>query len=172
MAEMTREQIESMSLADILARFRRAAQYDREHIAITWEHGQDLVNIIAVHGDKIADADIARTPSPLDDVARERRRQIEVEGWSDEHDDKHAPGDLAQAGACYALADSTFIINDPHDDSALLVRALPSFGLWPWASQWWKPRNARRNLVRAAALIIAEIDRLDRADARIAEGRG
>jgi hypothetical protein len=32
---------------------------------------------------------------------------------------------------------------------------------------WWKPKDRRRDLVRAAALIIAEIERLDRdAEAR------
>ena len=41
---------------------------------------------------------------------------------------------------------------------------------WPWHRQWWKPKNARRDLVRAAALIVAEIERLDRATvARMAE---
>lgn len=35
-------------------------------------------------------------------VIAERRRQIEVEGWTHEHDDQHQVGDLASAGACYA----------------------------------------------------------------------
>jgi hypothetical protein len=34
---------------------------------------------------------------------------------------------------------------------------------WPWLSKWWKPKDRRRDLVRAAALVIAEIERLDRA---------
>ena len=42
----------------------------------------------------------------IDDVAAERKRQIEVEGWTAEHDDYHPPGELAQAGACYALVNS------------------------------------------------------------------
>ena len=42
--------------------------------------------------------------------------------------------------------------------------------LWPWAASWWKPKNRRRDLVRAAALIVAEIERIDRATvARMAE---
>lgn len=36
--------------------------------------------------------------------------------------------------------------------------------LWPWDREWWKPKDRRRNLVRAAALLIAEIERLDRAE--------
>src|SRR5690606_333611 len=35
------------------------------------------------------------------DVLAERRRQIEAEGWTPGHDDKHAEG-LACAAACYA----------------------------------------------------------------------
>lgn len=43
--------------------------------------------------------------------------------------------------------------------------------LWPhsWASCWFKPTNRRRDLVKAAALLIAEIDRLDRADDEIGD---
>jgi hypothetical protein len=31
---------------------------------------------------------------------------------------------------------------------------------WPWSFEWWKPKDRIRNLVRAGALIAAEIDRL------------
>jgi hypothetical protein len=31
------------------------------------------------------------------------------------------------------------------------------------ADEWWKPTNRRRDLVKAGALILAEIERLDRA---------
>lgn len=37
-------------------------------------------------------------------IAGERRRQIEVEGWTAAEDDEHDSGSLAQAGAAYALA--------------------------------------------------------------------
>lgn len=82
-------------------------------------------------------------------IATERRRQIETEGWTPEHDDKHAHGEMAAAAACYAVA------------------CLPKLDIaawcWPWDASWWKPTNRRRNLVKAGALIAAEIDRLDRA---------
>ncbi len=42
--------------------------------------------------------------------------------------------------------------------------------MWPWAEEWWKPINPRRNLVKAAALILAEIERLDRATIAKATG--
>ena len=54
MAEMTKDQIRQMGTLDIIIQLRRAVLYERSHKAITWEHGVDIVNIIAVHGDKIA----------------------------------------------------------------------------------------------------------------------
>jgi hypothetical protein len=85
------------------------------------------------------------------DVLAERQRQIEAEGWTPEHDDQHTDGSLAIAAACYAIAD--------RDGRA----EAPPF--WPWALDWWKPADDRRMLVKAGALILAEIERLDRAAA-------
>lgn len=90
----------------------------------------------------------------IDDVLIERMRQITQEGWSAEHDDQHACGELADAGACYA-ANAGSVVWQDH---------VPSF--WPWDANWWKPSTARRDLVKAAALIIAEIERIDRREAR------
>lgn len=39
---------------------------------------------------------------------------------------------------------------------------------WPWARDWWKPGTPRRMLEKAAAMIISEMERIDRA-ARKAE---
>lgn len=88
----------------------------------------------------------------LADIAAERRRQIEVEGWTPANDAAHSLGELAQAAACYA---------DPS------VRPDRPPANWPWHSKWWKPKDRRRDLVRAGALIVAEIERLD----RLASGR-
>lgn len=82
------------------------------------------------------------------DVIAERERQKQAEGWTSEHDDRgHPNGELALAAACYVLHGAE--------------EAAPP--AWPWSWTWWKPKNRRRNLVRAAALLIAEIERLDRA---------
>ncbi len=89
------------------------------------------------------------------DVQAERRRQITAEGWTPEHDDEHADGQMARAAACYALAGSSA----PNDGTAALLVSLA----WPWDEQWWKPTSARRDLVKACALALAEIERLDRA---------
>ncbi len=98
-----------------------------------------------------------RRVSPgVEAIAAERRRQIEVEGWTHEHDDLHADGQLAEAAACY-ITPRMSIIN-------------PGFLLrWPWNATWWKPKSRREDFVRAGALIAAEIDRLDRIADRIKE---
>src|SRR3990167_9162541 len=104
-----------------------------------------------------------RDMSVIDEIASERTRQVAIEGWTFEHDDRHPPSELAQAAACYALVDSQVIMNDPFDDGAILLRDLVK-NMWPWELEWWKPKSMRRNLVVAAALIVAEIVRLDRQD--------
>ena len=102
--------------------------------------------------------------SVIEEIAAERRRQIEAEGWTPEHDDTHRFGEMARAAAFYAL----------HAGWSQHPRATgwPTFppGSWPFEDEWWKPKDPRRDLVRAAALIVAEIERLDRA-ALAGEGR-
>lgn len=112
--------------------------------------------------------------SGIDLIAEERKRQIEVEGWTPEHDAEHSSGEMALAAVCYA---------HPRP------RPLAIKKLWPWDWSWWKPTlmetvetfhgreqagdrtfvdlapNAEakatiRDLVKAGALIAAEIDRL------------
>ena len=92
-----------------------------------------------------------------DDVLLERKRQIKVEGWSHSHDDNHDAGALAAAGAAYALEASCKL--NPYSQQGLEAGP-PEF--WTWDTKWWKPKDPRRDLVRAAALIIAEIERMDR----------
>lgn len=124
-------------------------------------------------------------------IATERQRQIDVEGYAPEHDDEHTPGSLRRAAATYLLAcraidgaagwlrdaqklgepyltDAKASVADPlgkyygrdHDGNV----NVPSDGEWPFDAEWWKPSNDPvRNLVKAGALIAAEIDRLLRA---------
>lgn len=79
-------------------------------------------------------------------IAKERQRQIDVEGWTPAHDAEHSNEELSKAAACYALPES--------------VRFYVS--LWPWDASSFKPTpNDRvRELVKAGALIAAEIDRI------------
>ena len=96
--------------------------------------------------------------SVIDEIAAERQRQIEKEGWTPEHDDRHEDGVLGQAGAVYAHIASI----EQYEGWRTNPDRKPPF--WPWDLQWWKPKNRRRDLVRAAALIVAEIERLDRSE--------
>lgn len=100
------------------------------------------------------------------DVLAERQRQINAEGWTPEHDDEHKSGGMALAAACYACNAATWAQREPSipaDDYEKF--SAPGFR-WPWAKKWWKPKSQRQDLVRAAALLLAEIERLDRAASR------
>ena len=116
----------------------------------------------------------------IEEIAAERRRQIEVKGWTSEHDDEHTDSSLALAAVAYAMPVQLYQQVD--------YAAGPAFvDPWPdsWAEHWDKrnhygerrtnPGNSppdpatytaeeRRDLlVKAGALIVAEIERLDRA---------
>lgn len=101
------------------------------------------------------------------DVLAERKRQVEKEGWTPEHDDQHETGELARAAGLYALiagSDATTYRNAV-SKYGLNDYASAAMKLWPWDASWWKPSDRRRDLVKAGALILAEIERLDRAAA-------
>lgn len=93
---------------------------------------------------------------------RERLRQKTDEGWDEAHDDAHQIGDLALAGAAYAK--QAYIHLDGIGFGKNPRMLLPNF--WPWSHEWWKPADFRRDLVRAAALIIAEGEKFDRSRKR------
>ncbi|WP_292636938.1 hypothetical protein [Mesorhizobium sp.] len=103
------------------------------------------------------------------DIAAERQRQIDAEGWTPEHDDKHSEGEMACAAGIYALiagsgatdyrnAYQGYSLND------YLQAIIDHY--WPWDRKWFKPKSRRRDLVKAGALIVAEIERLDRLAAK------
>lgn len=105
----------------------------------------------------------------LGDIAAERRRQIEAEGWTLAHDDEHDHGEMAMAAAAYAWLAG---LHDESRAAQIRMQGVRHDGqratindLWPqhWSDVWFKPKDKRRDLVRAAALIVAEIERLDRA---------
>lgn len=93
----------------------------------------------------------------ITDVIAERQRQVSEKGYTAESDDSYLPGILCLAGAAYAVAASAY------PDARRRANRL-----WPWpnAPKYFEParkNNPRANLVKAAALIIAEIERIDRA---------
>lgn len=100
------------------------------------------------------------------DVLFEWARQIDGEGFVEEHDDGHATGDLARAAAAYAYFGSLDEATRTSDRPGSFIRFLVN-ELWPasWTN-WWKPKSRRADLVRGAALLIAEIERLDRVELR------
>lgn len=91
-------------------------------------------------------------------IAEERMRQINVEGWTTEHDATHQEGQMAMAAAVYAWPHTYMSTGAPR--CAIITKR----ELWPWDEKWYKP-NQRENkvadLIKAGALIAAEIDRLN-----------
>ena len=104
--------------------------------------------------------------SAIVEIAAERKRQIESEGWSSSHDDCHSTGEIARAAAAYAYAATLSDIEVQFHHDRLYDRRKGIISLivqlWPWETTWFKPKDKRRNLIKAGALIVAEIERLDR----------
>ena len=92
----------------------------------------------------------------IHEIWNEREQQGEREGYDEYHDDgpEHDAGQLSEAAAAYCLGATRKAAN-----------------LWPWGDGF-KPKDRRRDLIRAAALIVAEIERLDRIAALKEPNRG
>ena len=135
----------ALLLADELARAERIV-----NILIKYMPAAQMIHARLEINDSGLQAPAPATPAALD-VLAERRRQVEEEGWTPDYDDVQEGGELAEAAMCYA------------DPAAHCQLGIPQH--WPWIANSWKPRDRRHNLVRAGALIIAEIERLDRGKA-------
>ena len=85
-------------------------------------------------------------------IAAERKRQVEKEGWTAEHDSRFIVGELGLAAACYAIPPEFRNEDGGCGD------------MWPWGLEWWNPTkdDRIRELAKAGALIAAEIDRLQK----------
>lgn len=143
--------------------------YDCTRVWHAWSYGTmgpDDFALVAADPSRVAEiataAIAAMRPAPAAgdaltaaarDVLAERQRQISAEGCTPQRDDEHTGEELARAAACYALPQGDYEIPEP-----------PEF--WPWPAAWWKPSERRRELVKSGALILAEIERLDRAAQR------
>lgn len=92
----------------------------------------------------------------IDLIAEERGRQLFQEKMTHSHDDHHREGELANAAVCY-IASGQAQVFDGVPTPALL-------SLWPFDASWWKPTKGDpiRDLVKAGALVAAEIDRIQR----------
>lgn len=91
-------------------------------------------------------------------VAAERQRQITAEGYTAQHDDNHGAGELAAAAACFSLNAGVSLQCNPNHHPE------HPYQFWPWTVEHWKPRAPIEDLVRAGALILAEIERIQRAE--------
>jgi len=133
---------------------------------------EDMGNFLALSAQV---QDVAWSPA-IKAIAAERRRQVESEGWTPDHDDKYSCGELARAAACYALQAAQRSDETPYEDNAGRKRwwrtdfAIKRF--WPWGWGWWKPLDRQRDLEKAGALIAAELDRLIRAAAPVKQEGG
>jgi hypothetical protein len=92
-------------------------------------------------------------------IVAERKRQIEEEGWSVEHDDQWRHSQLSSAAACYAMTKLQRVL--PAAKKGAWMQTLFSV-IWPFSGDWWKPTpdDRIRELVKSGALVAAEIDRL------------
>jgi hypothetical protein len=78
-------------------------------------------------------------------IAEERKRQIEVEGYDANHDFNEPLNSIVAAAVSYAMVDI-----DKREAEAW----------WNWDWKFWKPKDRKRNLVRAGALIAAALDKI------------
>lgn len=87
-------------------------------------------------------------------IEAERKRQIQAEGFHPVHDRLHRDDTLALAAAAYAMPAHV------REHKARYTSLIPKW--WPWRDEDWKPTpdDRVRELVKAGALIAAEIDRL------------
>jgi hypothetical protein len=124
-----------------------------------------LINVVEAREEQRLLANVRSMSQAAHDVLAERYRQQAKEGWSAAHDDEHTDGSLADAAACYAATTRPF---KAEEFAGVGYRPYTCYSdLWPksWADHWFKPRKSRRRkLIVAAALIIAEIERLDRTE--------
>lgn len=128
--------------------------------------GEGILNTLDCYGDTLNEAEMLpllriwqgeQSPGVLLILA-ERHRQVLGEGWTASHDDKHKKFQMTKAARSYALA-----VCSPDQWSLERGRKQNPEHDWPWAKKWWKPSgDPIRNLVKAGALIAAEIDRLKR----------
>jgi hypothetical protein len=79
-------------------------------------------------------------------VLDERSRQQKTQGFDAKHDDaREIKGELVDAAMCYMAGHK--------------------LGIWPWPDFEFSCSSRRRGLIKAAALLLAEIEQLDRRSA-------
>lgn len=87
-------------------------------------------------------------------VLAERARQKRMEGYDDIHDDEHTDFELSSAAAAFLL--------DAIDRAKGGDGYVTPPAIWPWEAKDWRRKPIYRQLEVAAALIIADEERLGR----------
>lgn len=100
-------------------------------------------------------------------IAAERERQITELGYDVEHDRGHDDADLAFAAAVYAAPTTIYLLrvqenamHEGHGDGGRVEWVEPWPLEWERAEKPTTPEERIRELVKAGALLAAEIDRL------------
>lgn len=103
--------------------------------------------------------DLAHAGRIARELVEERERQVDVEGFAPARDDALPPHELSMMAASYAIEPSWRSMAIAAGDARVPMT-------WPRTKASWKPRDDRRDLIRAGALILAAIERIDRAAER------
>lgn len=101
------------------------------------------------------------------DVLAERLRQVSVEGYDAEHDDAHELGEIGALAALYLMPDGarSWDVSSTGYGDTLSEALLPNG--WSLPAMGGDPRE---DAVKGVAFGLAELERLDRAAARAAQG--
>ena len=102
-------------------------------------------------------------------IAAERQRQQAIEGYSEKRDEQYHNRELSRAALGYLnhyVARGWTFANELEMpgivDGPATYRGESVPDSWPWGDEYWKPKDPINDLIRAGALIAAEIDRLQR----------
>lgn len=121
----------------------------------------------AIENLTVAPTEPAALTEAVQDVLAERRAQVQSKGYDASHDDEHVNDEIAAYAALYAMPEGA------RDWDASMQGYAETLGEALLPNDWTMPDfgdDRRVQLVKAGALILAEIERLDRAAARTPTG--
>lgn len=90
------------------------------------------------------------------EIDQRRQKQI-AKGYDAAHDDQHTKGEIALGAAAYCQSAAKPKLYQKKPGAAFTFPTC-----WPWKSSEFNPKNPREDLLNAAAMIVAEIERIDR----------
>lgn len=96
-------------------------------------------------------------------IAEERQRQIDVEGYTPQHDSQHLPSEFIYAAIAYTEAAKVGVNcmeMGNTNENEIRFRKIDMGIDFPWGWANFKPTTDLRDLIKAGALIAAAIDRL------------